>query len=155
MRRWLKQRISSRHVHNMQIMPHLHIDEQELKERFTRASGPGGQHVNKTATAVQLRFDAAHSSSLPAEIRTRLLALNDPHVTVDGQVIIFADRYRSQARNRADARERLATLVARAAQRPKKRRRTRVPRRAKRRRLDNKKHAGRTKRLRKRPPPDD
>jgi|SRR5699024_3526603 len=139
----------------MQVTTQLHINEQELEERFTHASGPGGQHVNKAATAVQLRFDAAHSASLPAAVRARLLALADPHITADGQVIIVADRYRSQARNRADARERLTALLAQAARPAKKRRPTRVPHRAKKRRLDNKKHQSRAKRLRKRPAPDE
>lgn len=136
----------------MHITGTLYIDEGELSERFTRASGPGGQHVNKAATAVQLRFDAAHSGSLPAGVRSRLLAMSDPHITSEGMVVIFAGRYRSQARNRDDARARLARLVARAARPPKKRRPTRVPPRVRQRRLDNKKKLGRKKQLRRHPP---
>lgn len=138
----------------MHIDRQLYIDESELSERFTAACGPGGQHVNKAATAVQLRFDAAHSHSLPDSVRARLLALRDAHVTAYGTVVIFAGRYRSQARNRADARARLARLIARAARPPKRRRPTRVPASARKRRLDNKKKLGRTKQLRKRPPPE-
>lgn len=136
----------------MHITQTLTIDESELSERFTRASGPGGQHVNKAATAVRLRFNAAQSDSLPADVRQRLLSLRDPNMTHDGEIIIFAGRHRSQARNRADARNRLASLVARAARPPKKRRPTRVPRRVKQRRLDNKKKQGRAKQRRKKPP---
>lgn len=138
----------------MQITEQLHIDEAELSERFTRAGGPGGQHVNTTATAVQLRFDAAHSRSLPDAVRSRLLQLRDPSITADGVVLVLSQRHRSQARNRAAARARLAELVKRAARPPKKRRRTRVPRGSKKRRLENKKKHGRTKHLRKRPPSD-
>lgn len=138
----------------MHITGQLHIAENELSERFIHASGPGGQHVNKTATAVQLRFDAAHSSSLPAAVRSRLLTLPDAHITAQGVIVINASRHRSQARNRADARERLAALVARAAQPRKKRRPTRAPRRVNKRRLETKKKQGRRKNLRKRPPVD-
>lgn len=138
----------------MQITESLHISENELSERFTRASGPGGQHVNKAATAVRLRFDAAHSASLPDDVRQRLLTMRDPNISADGEIMIFAQRHRSQASNRTEARERLARLVAKAVQPPRKRRATRVPRRVKKRRLDNKKKRGRTKQLRKRPPTD-
>ncbi len=135
----------------MRINPGLNIEESELEERFVRASGPGGQHVNKTATAVQLRFDAARSPSLPQTVRDRLMALRDPRITAGGVIIIFADRHRSQARNRADARERLADLIAHAAQPIKKRRPTRPSLGAKRRRLNSKTKHGRAKSLRKRP----
>lgn len=135
----------------MQINRHLTIDEAELSERFVRASGPGGQHVNKVATAVQLRFDAARSTSLPEAVRNRLLALRDPRISADGVIVITAQRFRSQARNRADARERLANLIARAARPAKKRRPTRPPRRVNEQRLDRKKQQGRAKQLRKPP----
>lgn len=138
----------------MRINSNLHIDETELSEQFVRASGPGGQNVNKVATAVQLRFDARHSASLPEPVRARLLAMRDPRITDDGTVLITARRFRSQARNRADARERLARLIARAAQPPKKRRPTRPPRRVNEQRLQHKKQHSRAKQLRK-PPGDD
>lgn len=131
--------------------PRLPIEESELEERFVRASGPGGQHVNKAATAVQLRFNAAHSPSLPQAVRDRLLAVRDPRITTDGIVIIFADRFRSQARNRADARERLAELIALAARPVTKRRPTRLSARKKQRRLNSKTKHGRAKTLRKPP----
>ncbi len=135
----------------MRVSQRLHIDDSELDERFVRASGPGGQHVNKTATAVQLRFDAARSPSLPQIVRDRLVAMRDPRITADGVVIVFADRFRSQARNRADARERLAELIAGAAQPVKKRRPTKPTLGAKRRRLNSKTKHGRAKSLRKPP----
>jgi len=138
----------------MRIDSRLHIDESELSERFVRASGPGGQHVNKAATAVQLRFDAAHSPSLPDSVRQRLLTLSDPRITTTGEIVIFADRHRSQARNRQEARERLAAVLARATRPAKRRRPTRVPRSAKKRRLENKKRRSRRKQLRKPPPTD-
>lgn len=136
----------------MYITRKLHIDESELQVRFIRASGPGGQHVNKAATAVQLRFDAAQSPSLPDDVRQRLLAMRTPNMTDGGVVRIHADKYRSQARNRENARKRLADLVSRAARSPAKRRPTRVPRRAKRQRLNNKKKRSYTKQLRGKPP---
>lgn len=138
----------------MQINRHLSIDEAELSERFVRASGPGGQHVNKVATAVQLRFDAAHSASLPDAVRDRLLTLRDPRMSADGVVVITAQRFRSQARNRTDARERLAHLIVRAARPAKKRRPTRAPRRVNEQRLNHKKQHSRAKQLRKPPPGD-
>ncbi len=127
------------------------IDNSELDISFIRASGPGGQHVNKSATAVQLRFDVASSPSLPAPVRRRLLHLSGSQITKDGELIINASQHRSQHRNRQEALQRLKALVRRAAQRPKRRRETRVPQRAKEQRLDQKQRRSETKRLRKPP----
>lgn len=98
----------------MQITPSLFIDEKEISESFIRASGPGGQNVNKVSTAVQIRFDILHSPSLPENVRARLLVMVRSRLTKEGVLIITARRYRTQDQNRQDARNRLAELISRA-----------------------------------------
>lgn len=132
----------------------LAIDEDEVAFEFVRASGPGGQNVNKLATAAQLRFDAAHSPSLPEDVRMRLLALAGRRASRGGVIVIEARRYRAQERNRADAITRLVELIRRAAERPKPRKKTRIGAAARRRRVEGKRRQGERKRLR-RPPAED
>lgn len=122
------------------------IPEQELVERFVRATGPGGQNVNKVSTAVELRFDVAGSPSLPEAVRTRLLAKRDRRVTNDGVLVLSAQRFRTQERNRADARERLARLVQSCLQPPTPRIATRPTRGSKERRLGAKRERSTIKR---------
>ncbi len=136
----------------LKITDAVSIDERELEERFVRASGPGGQNVNKVSTAVELRFDLFNSPSLPAGMRERAVRLAGRRLTEDGILIIQADRFRTQERNRADARERLVELLARAAVAPKRRIPTRPSRAAKERRADSKVKRGRVKHLRSRRP---
>ena len=123
------------------ISPSLSIDEKEIEERFVRSSGPGGQNVNKVATAVQLRFDVA-SSSLPDEIKQRLVALAGSRMTDEGVLVIEAREHRTQAQNREAARDRLVAMIQRAAQQPKTRRATKPGRAAKEQRLTAKKRRG-------------
>ncbi len=124
------------------------IDESEIQEYFVRTSGPGGQNVNKVATAVQLRFDVANSHSLPEEVRKRLTSLAGKRITEDGILIIDARRFRTQGRNREDATDRLVELIRNAAQRPKIRRKTRPTLASKIRRLESKHRSAESKRLR-------
>lgn len=130
------------------ITPTLAIPEDELVERFVRASGAGGQNVNKVATAVELRFDVAGSPSLPEPLRSRLLARRDRRLTDEGVLVIDAQRFRTQDRNRQDARERLAGIIAQGLSVPKPRVATRPTRASKLRRLDAKKTRGQVKRNR-------
>lgn len=131
------------------------IDESELQQQFILASGPGGQNVNKVATAVQLRFDAANSPSLPDTVRERMIRLGGKRITRDGVLIIEARRFRTQERNRQDAIDRLVEFIRKAAERPKTRRKTKPSLGSKRRRLETKRRHSETKRLRGPVPPSE
>ena len=130
------------------VTPRIVLDERELEETFVRASGPGGQNVNKLSTAVQLRFDVRRSPSLPDDVRARLERLAGSRLTGEGVLIIVAQRHRTQERNREDARERLVDLIRRAAVAPTPRRPTKPTLASKRRRLDSKARRSRVKTLR-------
>jgi ribosome-associated protein len=138
----------------IRVTPQIEIGEEEIEERFVLASGPGGQNVNKVATAVQLRFDAARSPSLPADVLQRLARLAGRRMTRNGVLVLIAQRYRSQERNRADARDRLAELIRQAAIAPKRRVPTRPTGASKQRRLQAKAMRGTVKQQRKRPGED-
>jgi ribosome-associated protein len=134
----------------LEITPQLAIDENELDFDFVRSSGPGGQNVNKVATAVQLRFDLVHSPSLPESVRQRAMQLASNRLTNDGVLIITASSERSQLRNREQAVEQLVDLLRRAAKPPKIRRKTKPSAAAKRKRLEKKRRRSETKRNRRR-----
>ncbi len=136
------------------VAPGLSIGEDELDETFIRASGPGGQHVNKSSTAVQLRFDARRSPSLPNDVAIRLMKLAGSRLTRDGVLVITVDASRSQQQNRDEARERLFDLIRRAAERPKVRRPTKPSKGAKERRLKAKGQRSQVKAGRRRPTSD-
>jgi ribosome-associated protein len=121
------------------------IDDAELEERFVRASGPGGQNVNKVSSAVELRFNIPASPSLPEDMKQRLIAIAGHRVTADGVLVIDSREHRTQAQNRAAARARLLALLQHAARRPKTRRPTRPRAAARERRLEEKKHRGEVK----------
>lgn len=134
------------------ITPTLSLPESELVERFLRADGPGGQHVNRTESAVELRFDVIHSPSLPEPLRQRLLTRRDRRLTAEGVLVIQGRRFRDQARNRDDVRERLVEIIRAVLLPPKRRVATKPTRASKERRLDGKQQRGKIKQARSRKP---
>jgi ribosome-associated protein len=132
----------------IQITPAITLEESEIEERFIRSSGPGGQNVNKVASAVQLRFDVRRSPSLPAGVRERLMRLAGRRLTLEGVLVITAQRHRTQEANRRDALDRLVELIRHAAEPPVPRKPTKPTRASRRRRLEGKTRRGALKRLR-------
>jgi ribosome-associated protein len=136
----------------IRVTPSITIHEKEIRFEFIRASGPGGQNVNKVSTAVQLRFDVAGSGALPPEVKARLTRLAGKRISAAGELVIDARRYRSQERNRQDAVDRLVALIRRAARKPMVRRKTRPTAASKEQRLEEKRRRSETKRRRRRVP---
>jgi ribosome-associated protein len=136
----------------MRVTDSITIDESELDEDFVRSSGPGGQNVNKLATAVQLRFDVRRSPSLPNDVAIRLMSLAGSRLTKDGVIVITAQSHRTQEANRRDARDRLIAMIRQAAVAPVKRRATKPTRASREKRLESKKHRGNIKGMRRTKP---
>ena len=139
----------------IEITPNLALSDDEIVERFVKASGPGGQHVNKTSSAVELRFDVRGSPSLPEDVKARLEALAGSRLTLDGVLVLFSQGSRSQEMNRQEVRVRLAELIRRALHKPKPRRPTKPTKASKIRRVEGKVRRGGVKVLRGRPAGDD
>ncbi len=132
----------------IQITPEIAIDESEIQLEFVRSSGPGGQNVNKVATAAQLRFDAVHSPALPPDVRERLMKIAKGRINKDGILVIDAQRFRTQGANREDAIDRLINLVRKATEKPRPRVKTKPTKASKERRLESKRRRGAAKKLR-------
>jgi len=139
----------------LRITHFISIDEDELEESFVRASGPGGQNVNKVSSAVQLRFDMAASPNLPDVVKERLARIAGSKLTKDGVIVLTAERFRDQARNREDARERLVAMIQEATHVPKPRRATKPTRASKDKRLASKSKRGAVKANRRAKPGED
>jgi ribosome-associated protein len=136
----------------IQITPNIALDDNEIQMEFVRSSGPGGQNVNKVSTAVQLRFDVAHSPSLPEEVKQRLVTLAGSRLTDQGILMIDAQRFRTQGANRQDALNRLVELIRKAAQKPRVRHKTRPTLASKQERLETKHRRAQTKSIRREKP---
>jgi ribosome-associated protein len=139
----------------IEITPWLAIEDDEIQERFVRASGPGGQHVNKTSTAVELRFDVRGSPTLPEDVKARLEKLAGSRLTLEGVLVLFSQTARSQEMNRQDARARLVELIRKATERPKPRRPTKATYASKLKRLEGKTRRSGVKTLRGKPRGED
>ena len=135
----------------IRITRSIALGEEEISESFVRSSGPGGQRVNKVSTAVHLRFDLGRSTSLPEDVKARLKKIAGRRLTDAGLLVIRAQRYRSQEKNRQDARQRLINLIRKAVQPPKRRKKTRLSATSRAQRLENKRHRSRIKKMRQAP----